>query len=140
MKKFLLLLLLSASTATFAQTATATDTNLPEITFEKTQWQFPEIPYASGFRKEFIFTNTGKSPLIISNAQTSCGCDMAEFPKDPILPGKTGKITYVYDSKRIGMFIKNCTVTSNAKTGTVVLIIRGSVAAPVEDSEPVISK
>jgi len=115
----------------FSQTATD-NSKTPEITFEKLKWTFPEIPYQSGFTKEFVFTNTGKSPLIISNAQTSCGCDDVSYPKEPIMPGKTGIIKYMYDTNRVGPFTKGFTVSSNAKTATVYITVSGKVAPPKE--------
>ena len=36
----------------------------------------------------FEFKNTGDKPLIIQNAEGSCGCTTPECPKAPILPGK----------------------------------------------------
>ena len=135
MKKLLLPLLLAFCGRAFSQT-TATDTaNSPVITFEKTNWTYPEIPFDSGFRKEFVFKNTGKSPLIISNAQTSCGCDDAMYPREPVMPEKTGIITYIYDTERVGAFTKSFTVTSNAKNGQIVIQVHGSVAAPPKEPE-----
>jgi len=62
----------------------------------------------------FKFVNTGNEPLIITKANTSCGCDVSSWPKEPILPGDTAIINYKYDSKRIGPINKSMTVTTNA--------------------------
>lgn len=63
----------------------------------------------------FEFKNTGKEPLIISNASASCGCTTPEWPKEPVLPGKTGKITVRYNTQgRPGPFNKSVFITSNA--------------------------
>jgi hypothetical protein len=75
----------------------------------------------------FKFTNTGNEPLIILNAKTSCGCDIAYWPKVPIMPGKSAVIKYQYDSQRIGGFHQSTTVTSNAKNGTVLLKVKGLI-------------
>ena len=40
----------------------------------------------------FEFTNTGNSPLIITDVLSTCGCTVPTKPKDPIMPGKKGKI------------------------------------------------
>ncbi len=135
MKKLLLPFLLAFCGPVFSQTITIDTANAPVITFEKTNWTYPEIPFASGFKKEFIFKNTGKSPLIITNAPTSCGCDDATYSREPVMPGKTGIITYIYDTQRVGAFSKTFTVNSNAKNGQIVIQVHGSVAPPPKEPE-----
>lgn len=64
---------------------------------------------------EFQFINMGTVPLIITNAQASCGCTTPEYPKQPILPGKKGKIKVTYNTEgHPGNFIKSVYITSNA--------------------------
>ena len=55
----------------------------------------------------FEFKNTGKAPLVISGASSSCGCTVPSWPKDPIAPGATGKIEVKYDTNRVGAIAKN---------------------------------
>ncbi len=75
----------------------------------------------------FEFTNTGDAPLIISNAKSTCGCTVPNWPKDPIMPGKSGEIKVKYDTKRVSPIRKTITITSNADTPTVALKIKGQV-------------
>jgi len=84
---------------------------------------------ADGVR-EFVFTNTGKSPLIISNAVGSCGCTVPTWPKEPIKPGQKAAIKVKYDTKRIGAINKSVTITSNATEPTKIIRIKGTVVAP----------
>jgi len=64
----------------------------------------------------FEFTNTGNEPLIIQSASASCGCTTPEWPKEPILPGKKGKITVTYNTQgRVAPFNKDVYIVSNAK-------------------------
>jgi hypothetical protein len=51
-------------------------------------------------------------------------------PKEPVLPGEKGVINVKYDTKRTGSFTKTVTVSSNAKSGTKVLKIKGTVNPP----------
>jgi Protein of unknown function (DUF1573) len=105
-----------------------------EITFETDVHDFDTLEHAANGTYEFKFTNTGKEPLIISNAQGSCGCTVPLFPKDKvILPGKSEFIKVTYDTKRKGSFTKTVTVFSNAKTGTKVLTIKGYVKPKPEE-------
>ena len=67
------------------------------------------------YEHKFEFTNTGKDALIIQNATASCGCTIPEWPKQPILPGKSGVITVKYNSKgKVAPFMKDIWIQSNA--------------------------
>jgi hypothetical protein len=108
-----------------------------DIKFEKTTHDYGTIKQNANGDCEFTFTNTGKDPLIISNCAGSCGCTVPSCPKEPILPGKTGSIKVHYDTKRVGPISKSVTVNSNAKSGTVMLQIKGTVEAlPAEETFP----
>ena len=73
----------------------------------------------------FIFTNTGKEPLLITNAKGSCGCTVPSWPKDPIMPGKTGKIDVVFrPSKGQAGKPQEKTVTITANTEPVNTVVR----------------
>lgn len=116
---------------------TASPVSTADIKFEKLVHDYGTIKQGANGDCEFVYTNTGKEPLIISNCQGSCGCTVPSCPKEPILPGKTGVIKVHYDTKRVGMISKSVTVTSNAKSGTITLQIKGNVeAAPVEEPFP----
>lgn len=121
-----------------AATATAPVTSNAEITFDKETHDFGTIDYAGNGTYEFRFVNTGKEPLIISNAQGSCGCTVPTYPKNvPIKPGAVEYIKVTYDTKRAGNFTKTVTITSNAKTPSKVITIKGTVApAPTEEAFP----
>lgn len=109
------------------------DPNAPEMTFEKEVHDYGKVKFAGDGSYDFKFKNTGKQPLIISNARGSCGCTVPSWPKEPIKPGETGVIKVTYDTKRVGPISKSVTITSNAKTETKVLQIKGTVEpAPAE--------
>ena len=79
-------------------------------------------------KREFVFTNNGNKPLIITNTQGSCGCTVPTTPKEPIAPGAKGIIGVKYATDRVGAFTKTVTVTSNAAgQPTKVLTIKGTV-------------
>lgn len=82
----------------------------------------------SGIRT-FEFKNTGDAPLIITNVQSTCGCTVPSKPKEPIAPGKTGKIEVKYNMNP-GPIRKTITVESNAvnvEGGRVPIKIKGEV-------------
>jgi hypothetical protein len=104
--------------------------NAPEIVFEGESHDFGTIKQGDNGTYEFKFKNSGKEPLIISNARGSCGCTVPSWPKDPIKPGGTGTIKVTYDTQRVGPFSKTVTINSNAKTQEKVISIKGKVEAP----------
>ncbi len=118
--------------------ATPASTSLAEMSFETDIHDFGTVDYAGNGTYEFKFKNTGKEPLIISNARGSCGCTVPTYPKDvPIKPGESNVIKVTYDTKRAGNFTKTVTITSNAKTGEKVITIKGQVQpAPTEETFP----
>ena len=104
--------------------------NAPEITFEKTVYDFGKLPFKGVAECEFIFTNTGKEPLMIQNCPSTCGCTVPTCPKDkPINPGEKGAIKVKYNNTHIsGSFSKDFTVISNAKNSPVRVTIKGEIA------------
>lgn len=114
--------------------ASAANPNAAEISFENDIHDYGTIPYGGNGTYEFKFVNTGKEPLIISNARGSCGCTVPSWPKEPILKGHTGVISVHYDTKRPGPFSKTVTVSSNGTTAEKVLTIKGVVESK-EQSE-----
>ena len=99
----------------------------PEAVYEKDVVDYGTIEYDADGNREFKFKNTGKEPLIIYSATGSCGCTVPTSPKEPIKPGETGVIKVHYDTKRVGSFEKTITVSSNGKTPSKTLKIKGSV-------------
>jgi hypothetical protein len=120
-----------------AEAAIAAPTSLADIKMDKMTHDYGNIKQGGDGECEFKFTNNGKEPLVITNCQGSCGCTVPQCPKDPILPGKSGVIKVKYDTNRVGGIYKTVTVNSNAKSGNVVLTIKGNVEAkPVEEAFP----
>ena len=132
MKYLFSLLLISVITFSSAQSSA-------KIVFGEEIFDFGELPEGPKVETEFIFTNTGSEPLIISNAKGSCGCTVPSWPKTPIAPGETGVIKVVYNTaRRPGNFTKTITLTSNAETPSKVIKIRGSVVKEVlQETMPV---
>jgi len=107
--------------------------NAPEISFDTDVMDYGTVEYNGDGLREFIFTNTGKEPLIISRAKGSCGCTVPTWPKEPIMPGEKGAIKVKYATNRAGRFTKTVTISSNAKTPSKRLTIKGTVKPkPVE--------
>lgn len=108
----------------------------PQIEFERVEHDYGEIEQGGDGKTEFVFTNTGTEPLIISKAKGSCGCTVPEWPKEPIAPGAKSAIKVKYDTKRVGPISKSVTITSNSvDSSTTLLKIKGSVKAKPTETE-----
>ena len=98
-----------------------------KIEFKTDIIDYGEIAKGSDGLRVFEFTNTGDAPLIVSNVKSSCGCTVPSKPKGPIAPGESSTIEVKYDTKRVGNFTKDITVTTNVQTEPYKLQIKGSV-------------
>ncbi|MDD4847366.1 MAG: DUF1573 domain-containing protein [Bacteroidales bacterium] len=110
--------------------------NAPVMTFNKLTHDYGTVEYQGNGVCYFSFTNTGKEPLILSNAKASCGCTVPSWPKTPILPGQTDSIQVKYSTTRVGQINKSITVTSNANNSPITLRITGKVLPNPEAATP----
>lgn len=100
------------------------------LKFNKETHDFGKVTEGPVVTYNFEVTNTGTAPVVITNAQASCGCTTPEWTKDPIMPGAKSTIKVGYNtSGRVGPINKTITVISNAENGTTILTIKGNVAA-----------
>ena len=91
--------------------------------FTSIQWMemskdYGKITEGQKLEVSFRFKNTGDKPLVISAVRPSCGCTVADPPKDPIAPGAEGEIKGAFDSNgKSGEQHKTLFVTANTKGG-----------------------
>ena len=123
--------------ATTAPTSLAIQIGGAEISFEKEVHDYGVMEQNGNGQCEFVFTNTGTEPLLITNARGSCGCTVPEWPREPIAPGASSAIKVKYDTKRIGLINKFVTITSNGETSTKIIRIKGEVKAPAAGATPI---
>ena len=97
------------------------------LEIDKTVHNFGDILLGSGpVSCTFTVKNIGTKPLVIYNAVTTCGCTKAEWTKEPIMPGKTGKISATYTNDEGPYpFDKSVTVYLSEPKKPVVLKMRG---------------
>ena len=142
MKKILIVALLALGTVAAnaqetskkAKTA-STKVNGAGMVFANEVIDYGTIAQNADGKREFVFTNNGNTPLIITNTQGSCGCTVPSSPKEPIAPGAKGVIGVKYATDRVGPFTKTVTVSSNAAgQPTKILTIKGNVVASAAKS------
>ena len=107
----------------------------PEITFEESEYDFGNIAKGTHVEHVFKFTNTGKAPLVITNASSSCGCTIPSYPQNTsIAPGETGEMTVKFNGSGQGQVTKTVTVSANTEAATEKLTIKAFVEADAEPS------
>jgi len=104
-------------------------TNIPSVVWKSETIDVGSIPQNTPKPIVFEFTNTGKTVLVITNVQGSCGCTATNYTKNPIAPGKSGIITATYNAANAGSFSKTVSVTTNLDASVKVLTIKGTVIA-----------
>ena len=101
----------------------------PKISFDKPIQELGYLLWRNPVTITYNFTNTGSTPLIISNVTTSCGCTTADWTKTPIAAGAKGTVTAVFDAEAIGRFYKEVGVYCNAESAPIYLEFNGEVTA-----------
>ncbi|RFM26012.1 DUF1573 domain-containing protein [Deminuibacter soli] len=120
MKKLLFIATLFVSIAAFAQTKAP-------LEFASTKYSFGKIKQGTPVTTEFKFTNNGDKPAIIETATAECGCTTPDYPKTPIMKGKTGVIKVTYNAAAMGAFTKHVNVKVANTPEPIVLTIDGEV-------------
>lgn len=75
----------------------------------------------------FVVKNISNAPLIIEQANPTCGCTMGDYTKEPIAPGKTGTITAKFNAASLGVFEKHLTVKFAGVDEIKSITIKGEV-------------
>lgn len=105
MKTLLFAVFALVSTSLFAQKKVA-----DVAKFNTENFNYGNIKQGVPAKATFIITNTGNQPLIIEHAAPSCGCTLGDYTKEPIMPGKTGSITAIFNAAELGAIDKTVTV------------------------------
>lgn len=128
MKNIFTILFISLfSLAMYAQENEMVDPEAPVFEFETEVIDYGKIALNADGVRVFKFKNVGKTPLVISNIKSSCGCTVPKKPEKPIMPGETGEIEVKYDTKRPGGFSKTITIYSNASENMKRVRIKGII-------------
>lgn len=103
----------------------------PVMEFDSLVKDFGTITQGEKVTKTYAFTNTGNSELVITSAKGSCGCTVPDYPRKPIAPGESGKITVRFDSQgKNGKQHKKIHIVCNTTPPNNTIAIKGEVVAP----------
>ena len=76
--------------------------------------------------KSLSIQNTGSIPLVINDVTTSCGCTVVDYPKQPILPGKSDTLHISYQAEHPGHFNKTISIYCNTTSSPILIKIKGN--------------
>ncbi|MEC7783603.1 MAG: DUF1573 domain-containing protein [Bacteroidota bacterium] len=110
-----------------AATRDADATVFPTMEFEESAYDFGNIARGTAVEHVFKFKNTGKAPLVIVDATSTCGCTVPSYPKEPIQPGETGELLVKYNGSGLNAVTKIVTVKSNTEKGSETVKITAFV-------------
>lgn len=125
--------LLSTDLVNNPRSANGLDTDLyndlPTMDFADTVYNFGDVGQEQIVTHDYTFTNNGKKPLVVSSAEGSCGCTVADYPKEPVAPGGTGVITVSFSTanKEPGHIEKSVAVTTNSARSVHLLYVKADI-------------
>lgn len=125
------------TTAPATQPDVKPDGPLPTAAFEVVDHDFGSVNEGQKVSYTYRVKNTGQAPLIIQNAQPSCGCTVPKWTKEPIPVGGTGEVTAEFDTNgKPGVNNKTITVTSNTWPTTTMLRFKAMVIPRAQSTGP----
>ena len=99
----------------------------PVMTFDETEYDFGTIEQGTPQEHVFTFTNTGKAPLVITDASSSCGCTVPKYTQEAIAPGEKGELLVKFNGSGQNQVTKTVTVTANTEAGKELIKIKAFV-------------
>lgn len=104
--------------------------NSAVMAFQESEYDFGTIKEGEVVEHTFMFTNTGKAPLVIESASASCGCTAPDWTKTPVAPGEQGQVKVRFDSKnKAGQQSPTVTIRANTEPNIMRISMKGTVAS-----------
>lgn len=101
--------------------------------FDRFSHDFGEIQRGKEATAVFSLVNQGLAPLVVENITASCGCTIAEWDKEPLMPQDTMQIKVSYNSNIVGAIKRSVVVkTNDIKRTRTLLTITGNVVKEEE--------
>ena len=100
----------------------------PNIKFSKLDFNFGIVNKGQVITRYITFKNDGKRDLVISNVKSSCGCTIANWPRNPIAPNNSDSLLLELNTSLLnGKIMKTVTIISNSKPNTKVITINAQI-------------
>jgi hypothetical protein len=112
----------------------------PSVTFDKTTHDFGEIMNGTPVETVFTYTNSGKSPLVVTDIKSTCGCTVPQgWSREPLAPGASSQFTVKFNGKGANKVSKTITLTTNTEKGREQVRISAFIK-PDPNAAPVVKK
>ena len=105
----------------------------PRFSSNKETHNFGQIEWKHPASAQYVITNTGDQPLVLTEVEPDCACSVAQWTKTPIAPGAKGTVNVTFDAKALGHFQKSVAIYSNAQPNLVYLKFNGEVVQEIKD-------
>lgn len=98
------------------------------LSVDKKEYDFGTVNEGEIIETTFKITNSGKTDLVITDAQVTCGCTVPVWPKAPIKPGETKDVEVKFNTNgKQNRQQKNITLITNTQSGREILTLKGMV-------------
>ncbi|WP_037349020.1 DUF1573 domain-containing protein [Sediminibacter sp. Hel_I_10] len=119
---------IDSDNVTAAAERDASSSEYPMISFEEKEHDFGTIANGTPVETKFKYTNTGDSPLVVSNIKSTCGCTVpSDWNRDPLAPGESSEFTVKFNGKGTNQVQKTITLTTNTEKGSETVKIKAFV-------------
>ncbi|MGC4103883.1 DUF1573 domain-containing protein [Ferruginibacter sp.] len=111
------------------------------VVFEERIHDFGTIMEKNGkVSHVFTFRNAGKTPVVVTDVFSACGCIGNVITKEPVKPGGKGKVTITFNPEyKSGFFSKELVVYSNDRKEFSRIWVQGKIIPaehPIEEDYP----
>lgn len=97
--------------------------NAPKAHFENTVFDFGTEKAGGNIQHSFVFSNNGKSDLILRDVKAGCGCTATKPDKTVLKPGESSKIDVNFNTRnRKGNQNNRITVITNDPDNSVIVL------------------
>ncbi len=79
-----------------SETTFESDAGVPA--FDVVKHDFGQIELGDEVGARFGFENKGEAPLFIKRVVSGCGCTVAQYSQEPVLPGESGFVEILFNS------------------------------------------
>lgn len=98
-----------------------------QITFDETEFDFGTIDQGTNVEHVFTFSNSGDVPLVITDANSTCGCTVPSYTDKPIAPGEKGELLVKFNGSGQNQVTKTISVIANTESGKEQIKIKAFV-------------
>lgn len=125
---FVVLLFACCNSNNSKNDSTKEDGKLAKFELANDYYDFGNVQYGEILSHSFKFYNKGDEPLIIKNAETSCGCTVVNYKKEPLAVGDSSFIEIIFDTKGWnGIQYKQISIFTNEREIASNIIVKATI-------------